>query len=114
MIKHPQISDMRHRLALERPERTAASGGGVTVSYVKLADIWASITPLNMKERLTRDQMRAAITHQIIIRYRADVLPEMRLTSSSRIFEILSVLNEKERNRWLLLECEEIPPESAA
>ena len=102
------LSDLRHRLALERPELTPDSGGGTTVTWVKLADIWASITPLRMIEQVSGHQIGARLTHKIIIRYRDGVLPEMRLNSGSRIFEIISVLNEKERNHWLHLECTEI------
>jgi SPP1 family predicted phage head-tail adaptor len=113
MIKTINLSDMRHRLELEQPQRTSLSGGGVSVTWVKLADIWASITPLKMREHFTRHQVNSEITHSITIRYRADVRPEMRLVKGTRVFEIISVLNEQERNRWLQLECSEQVPESA-
>ena len=102
------LSDLRHRLALERPDLTPDSGGGTSVTWIKIADVWASITPLRMIERFTGHQTGARLSHKIIIRYREDVLPEMRLTTIDRVFEIISVLNEKERNHWLHLECTEI------
>lgn len=112
-MKSVFLSDMRHQLALERPERTCLPGGGVSESWVKIGDIWASIKPLAMREVFKHHQVDSQITHRITIRYRNDVRPEMRLVKGTRIFEIISVLNEKERNRWLLLECHERPAESS-
>ncbi len=106
-MKSTSINELRHFLSLERPELIADGYGGSERLWVKATDLWAKITPASTREILSKDQMESEITHRIIIRYRKDVLPEMRLRKEERIFEIIGVLNEMERNRWLQLECKE-------
>ncbi len=107
MMKKISVSDLRHRVALERPELTTDSGGGADITWIKVVDLWASIEPLSGLERFLDHQTQSVLTHKIIIRFREDVLPEMRLRKGARVFEILSVMNEQERNHWLALDCKE-------
>lgn len=106
-MKNNSINELRHFLSLERPELTTDGYGGNERTWVKVTDLWAKITPVSVRETLAKDQVESEITHRIIIRYRTDVLPEMRLRKEGRIFEIIGVMNEMERNRWLQLECKE-------
>jgi len=107
MMSKISLGSLRHRVTLERPELTTDTGGGADITWVKVADIWASIEPLSGLERFLDHQTQSVLTHKIIIRFREDVLPEMRLRKGQRGFEIISVMNEKERNHWLALECAE-------
>ena len=102
-----KINDLRHRLALEEPQLAPDAGGGAAINWVKVADLWGSIEPLSGHESFIEHQTETVLTHKIIIRFRQGVLPEMRLVQGSRVFEIISVINEKERDVWLQLECKE-------
>ena len=102
-----KISDLRHRLALEEPQLTPDAGGGAAINWVKLDDLWGYIEPLSGRESFIEHQTEMVLTHKIIIRFRQDVFPEMRLRYGNRVFEIISVINEKERDVWLQLECKE-------
>ncbi len=102
-----KISDLRHRLELEEPQLTPDAGGGAAINWVKVADLWGFIEPLSGRESFIEHQTETVLTHKIIIRFRHGVLPEMRLRHGTRVFEIISVMNEKERNVWLQLECKE-------
>lgn len=104
-MKNIKISDLRHRLALQKPELTPDTGGGSSISWVTIADIWAFIKPLSGSEKFQSHQTQTIITHKIIIRHRTGVLPEMRLLKDNRVFEIVAVINEMELKRWLQLEC---------
>ncbi len=106
-MKNTSINELRHILKLERPELTTDGYGGSERLWINVTDLWAKIEPLSTRETLLKDQVESEITHRIIIRYRTDVLPEMRLRKEGRVFEIIGVLNEMERNRWLQLECKE-------
>lgn len=106
-MKNFKISDLRHRVTLQAPQLTPDSGGGAAISWVDQAELWAYIDPLSGNEQFSKHQTETILTHKIVIRYRADVRPEMRLQKETRYFEIISVMNESERNRWLELECKE-------
>jgi head-tail adaptor len=43
----------------------------------------------------------------VSLRYRAGVVPAMRLRKGARIFQILAVIDVEERRRWLKCWCEE-------
>lgn len=62
---------------------------------------FASITQLSGNEAVLGLQVNAEATHQINIRYRPDVKPEMRVKFGNRVFDINSVDNVEERN-WEL------------
>ena len=51
--------------------------------------------------------LRTRLVHDITIRHRAGVSPEMRFRAGTRIFHILSVVDVEDRGRWLICRCEE-------
>lgn len=105
-----RAGDLRHRLTLEAAERTADEGGGATVSWVAVADLWGRITPTVGRELMRADGLGARLTHEIVLRHRTGVLPQMRLRLGSRVFEIHAVIDVAEGRRWLRCLCEEILP----
>ena len=106
-MKSYNIADLRHRLELEAPELTPDTGGGASITWIKEADVWGLIEPLRGQEQFKEHQTETIVTHTIIIRHREGLLPEKRLRKGQRLFEIIAVINEKERNHWLKLECKE-------
>ena len=46
-----------------------------------------------------------SISHRVKLRYRADVLPEMRIFYGSRSFAIVGIRNPKERGEFLEILC---------
>lgn len=102
----PSIGMLRDRLTLEAPSRTDDGGGGATVAWTSVADLWASIRPITGDERLRADAVTGRVTHQVWIRYRADVVPAMRFIAGARILDIVAVLDGSRRDRLQCL-CEE-------
>jgi SPP1 family predicted phage head-tail adaptor len=100
-------SDLRHRLTLEQLSRVADEGGGFTESWVTVATLSADLRPISGDERFEADRLAGSITHEVVLRYRAGVVPAMRFRNGARIFEILSVIDVEERRRWLICRCEE-------
>lgn len=100
------IAALRDRVTLEQPSRTADGGGGATVTWETVAELWAFVRPISGTERLRADQVAGRITHEVWIRHRPGVTPAMRLRSGTRIFEIAAVLEGERRNRLKCL-CEE-------
>jgi SPP1 family predicted phage head-tail adaptor len=100
-------SDLRHRLTLEALGRVTDDGGGFTETWVTVATLSADLSPIGGEERVESDRLAGTITHEVVLRYRAGVVPAMRFRMDTRIFEILAVIDVDERRRWLKCWCEE-------
>ena len=101
------IGELRARLVLEEPVRTPDGGGGASESWIAVATVWGQIEARPGGEAIQADRVTATVVHNVTIRYRAGVLPEMRFRSGTRIFQILSVVDVKDRDRWLICRCEQ-------
>lgn len=102
-----RIGDLRHRLALEEVVRTDDGAGGADETWVLVEELWAGIRPIGGQERDVSDQLAGRVTHEIWVRYRAGVKPEMRFRAGARLFEIRAVIDTAERRRFLKCLAEE-------
>lgn len=78
-----------------------------TETWVDFAYIWAAIQPLAGREYFSARQENAEVTTRITIRYLKDAKPDMRVMFNEKVYEILSVINQDERNISLVLMCKE-------
>ena len=67
----------------------------------------ASLEPLRGGEALRALQLEDRVTHRITTRYRAGITAKMRIRFKSRLFNIRSVINVEEANRFLEIMAEE-------
>lgn len=102
-----RIGDLRHRLALEAAARTDDGCGGSIETWQEQASLWAAVRPLSGGEREAADQFAGRVTHEVWLRWREGVRPEMRLRFGARTFEIRAVIDVAERRRFLKCLCEE-------
>lgn len=100
------IGALRERFVLEQPVRTADGGGGASVSWETVTELWAYVRPISGDERLAHDQLSGRLTHGVWVRYRAGVVPAMRFRDGARIYEIVAVVEAVRRSRLKCL-CEE-------
>ena len=98
---------LRHRVSLESASKTPDGGGGSSIVWQEVAAVWVAITPLKGRELMAAGQFASRLTHEITMRYRAQVLPQMRLRKGNRIFAIKAVIDMDEKQRWLRVLCEE-------
>ena len=101
---------MRHRLRIEAAERGTADGGGATLTWQPVATVWAEISPASGREVVVADGLSVRVTHEVRLRYRADLASEMRFTSGARVLDIRVVRDVDGRKRWLSCLCEETLP----
>ena len=99
---------LSHRVVLEEPARVSDGGGGASITWSPVASLWAAIEPLGGREQARHESLEARLSHRITLRYRAGIRPDMRLRLDARIFTIQAVMNEQEKNRWLVCLCEEV------
>lgn len=101
------IGDMRTRLQLEAPLESPDGGGGVTRTWSLVAEVWAALKPVSGGETVEADGVSGRVSHEIWIRFRAGVLPEMRFKFGARVFEIRAAIDTGERHRFLRCLVEE-------
>jgi len=104
------IGELRHRLGLQAPLAEDDGGGGVTRTWALVAEVWGAVRPLSGGESVAADGLHGSVSHEIWIRYRPGVVPEMRFALGARLFDIRSVIDSGERRRFLRCLAEERRP----
>jgi SPP1 family predicted phage head-tail adaptor len=102
-----KIGDLRHRVVIERGVRTSDGGGGSTIEWQTVAEVWAAIWSRGAGEGFTCGRVAGTATHDVWIRYRADVQPDMRIVYGERVFDILGAIDVEDRAAWLKCPVEE-------
>lgn len=108
-----KICDLRHRITVQAENPTTGTGGGrgnPWASPTTVATVSACIEPLRGMERVRAMQIQDTTTHKITLRYRSGILPRHRIKFGTRLFNIHSVINVEERNRWIEIMAEEGGP----
>lgn len=101
------IGEMSTRLALQAPLRADDGGGGATVTWSLVAEVWGAVRPVSGGEVYEADGLSGRVSHEIWIRHRTGVLPEMRFGLGTRVFEIRAVIESIERRCFLRCLVEE-------
>ena len=108
-MTHVRIGALDHRLALEAPVRTDDGGGGASLAWSLIAEVWGSLTPLSGGEAFEADGLKGRVTHEIVVRYRPGVTASMRFRLGTRLFDIRSAVDAGEEHRTLRCLAEERP-----
>ncbi len=104
-----RAGSLRHEVVLQRPGTRVDDGmGGGSVTDADLATVWASIEPLTGDELFQAGQFDPRVNYRITIRYYAGIHPSDKVKFGTRMFDIHTVANVDERNRMIVLMCEEL------
>lgn len=102
---------LRHRIEIQRRVNDLDALGEPVDQWQDVATIWAEINDLRGREYVEdRQAIINEVTTSLRLRYRADLLPEMRvreLCHARRAFEIVNIRYEQAPRPETLLECEE-------
>jgi len=93
------------RVTLQSKSATRDAMGGEVITWADVATLWAEVSPLRGKEFFEAGQTQSQIDARITCRYRAGVVPTMRITHGSDIYDIQAVINPGSRNQVLELMC---------
>lgn len=100
---------MRTRIELQEETRTPTPTGGATLVWTTVARPWARVRALSMQDRQRAEQLESVTTHEVALRYRADVTAARhRVRIGARILKIEGVGDVDERHRETVLQCREV------
>ena len=104
-----RIGPLRHRLAIQNAAASQDEyGDDSDRTFSTDETVWGSVEPLNGRELLNAQQVQAETTHRIRIRYTTNAVSESRILFENRTFEIVSLINRKEKKCMLEILCKEI------
>ena len=108
-----RAGQLRHRLEVQEATEVQDAHGQATKTWVKVKSRKVEIKPLAGAELFNAQQVQARVSHEITLRYYADLTPEHRFRLATRlrgerIFNILSVRHTDEMNVDTVCACEEM------
>lgn len=98
---------LRHQVTLQfRTETQDPDTGAITQAWADVDTVWGRVEPLSAREFIASQASQAKVTARVTIRYRADVVPTMRLVHRGLTYNIEGVLPDKDSGlEYLTLAC---------
>lgn len=110
-MSRARFSLFADRVVIEVSTDTQSSrSGGDSKSWGTVVTRWAQVRPILGAERFEGQEVQTERTHEVIMRYDAalsGVVPKHRIKFGTRVLTIESVINEDERDRFLIFKCKE-------
>ena len=100
---------MRHIITIQAETRTSDGGGGYTQTWTDYHEAYASVRPVSGAESYKQGQMSDTQLYEFVIRYetKRTITPAHRIKYGTRMFQVRTVINHEERNRYLIMRAEE-------
>lgn len=109
-MKPIRAGKLNKRIVIEQAnDGEPATDGQPEITWVTLAERWASVEPLETsgREYLLAANVESEASHVVELRWLANVTSRNRINCKGRILEIESVSDIEERGRKLVLFCRE-------
>lgn len=100
-------SMLRHKVLIQRLNKTADEAGGWEKSWSSIGSTWAYMRASGGGERFFGDRLNMEIRYTATIRYRADLLPSDRIIFEGKPYQIRSIIDLEFKKKWLELSLEE-------
>lgn len=103
------IGEMRDRITiLKRKEAEGPVKPLDDRAFEEFCTIWAKTEYLKGREFWNAKAVNAETTIRFIVRYRADILPDMRIRFDNRIYNITAVMPLDNTRHWTMIHANEI------
>lgn len=84
---------LRHQIRIEQPANAQdAVTGEMVPGWTLFATVMADIQPLSVRDSIAAKAVQSEVAARIVIRYRAGILPSMRISYRSQNYKIEGVL----------------------
>lgn len=100
--------ELRQRVTIQVNTPAANSMGELVDTWSEWAEVWGAVEPNNGRRYFEALQANADVSGVCRIRYRAGILPTMRLLLGTRVMQIATVIDPDERHRELHLLYKEL------
>jgi SPP1 family predicted phage head-tail adaptor len=97
-----------HRIQIQQVSSEPNGRGGRIETWQTINTVWAQILPKSAIQTFKYQTISAEMTHLVNISALIPVVETNRILFDSRIFEILTISNDEERNYDLNIECKEV------
>ena len=106
-MKPPAAGELKCRITFRRPTESQEADGAVIETPVIYCSAWARVIPLSGSETFEAQGITASVVYDVWVRWFAGLTPRMDFTYQGRIFDIQSVRNFDESNRWWIITATE-------
>ncbi len=111
-MKGIRVGMLRKWLSLQKRTYTEDGIGGSSDTWAEIAKVWGAIMPISARELAFAAKLEVRGTHRILIRWRADIDTNgdhklVLVENPDREFNIRSVIDVEERQRYLEIVAEE-------
>lgn len=103
----PPPGTLTDRVQLKRRESSSDGGGGHERVYVPVNHLWARVRSLTGRQGTNADGRTVAISHSVVLRFRADVSPGDRIVYRGRNLDVVSTADLNGRRAYLSCACSE-------
>lgn len=100
---------MRKNIAIQSEVRAADGGGGYVQTFTTSFTAYFSVNPISGNEQYKQGRLSDTQVYEFVTRYRSDktVTPSNRILWGTRVFQVKSVINHMERNKYWVIRAEE-------
>lgn len=103
-----RAGDLRHTITIQRVTETTDDLGQPVQVWTDVATVRAAVEPLTGRELYAAQAVHAEAQCNVRIRYISGITTKDRVKYGSRYLNILSVIDQMERHRELVLLCSEV------
>lgn len=107
---NPLAARLKNKVIIQAYTDTIDAAGGPTGTWSNFITRWAAVVPLNGSEYFAAQQLAVDVNVRIRLRFdtlAATISPKHRVLWGSRTFDIMTVINPQERNKEIVLMCQE-------
>lgn len=107
-----QAANLRKRITLQQRSSSQDGYGQQLTSWTTLFTAWAAIEPVSGAQLDRARSIYNETSHKVTLRWRAQlndirVVGSYRILYGSRVFDVGASMNQDERNRTVVLLCDE-------
>ncbi len=103
------FSALRHRITLQRRTGVQSpSTGAMEYHWTDVAEVWAQVTPVSVREFIAAQAVSNEITMRMVIRWREDISDRDRVLFRGKLYSIEGILPDPDSGlEYLTLACSE-------
>lgn len=95
--------NLRHRITIQKFEDGVNENGFPVQTWIDVKSVWADLKTVKGSEFYQAASAQAQNDIRFIIRYTTGVNSDMRISYKDRLFNIISIINDDERNKTLTI-----------